>query len=181
MEIALRLARPDDVEEMARWFADLASLAEWGGPEVRFPLTADQLAAWIDEGANERPRLCLTAVDRSDKPLGHVEFLRDPPRKWARLGRFVVAPSLRGKGFGRALFNDAMRMAFVDLDVEHLALAVVPTNAVAIRLYASCGFRDEGPGPGSWTVGGKPYVMHTMSLTRADWLRLRQPSRARRR
>ena len=63
-------------------------------------------------------------------------------------------------------------MAFDELEVEHLALAVVPTNERARRLYFRAGFRDEGAAPGSWTVGGKPYVMHTMSLTRSEWLRL---------
>jgi RimJ/RimL family protein N-acetyltransferase len=172
MNIVLRPARPDDAEEMARWFVDLASLAEWGGPEVRFPLTNEQVAAWIAERSNERPRTCLTAVDGRDKPTGHVQILRDPPRRWARVGRFGIAPAERGKGFGRALFDEAVRMAFVDLDVEHLALAVVPTNERARRLYFRAGFRDEGVAPRSWTVGGKAYIMHTMSLTRPDWLRL---------
>ncbi len=172
MSIVLRPARPGDAEEMARWFADLASLAEWGGPEVRFPLTDDQVAAWIAEAANERPRICFTAVDDRDRPIGHVQFLRDPPRRWARLGRFGIAPERRGQGFGRALFDTAMRMAFADFDVERLALAVVPSNERAVHLYLSCGFRDEGAMPGSWALGGRPYVMNTMSLTRAEWLRL---------
>ncbi len=171
MTITLRPARPDDAKEMARWFTDLVSLAEWGGPEVRFPLTADQLAAWIAEGTSERPRICFTEVDARDRPIGHLQLLRDPPRRWARLGRFTVAPDRRGKGFGRALFNEAMRMAFVDFYVERLALAVVPTNRRAIGLYLSCGFRDDGPSEGSWQVGGKPYLVNTMSLARADWLR----------
>jgi RimJ/RimL family protein N-acetyltransferase len=156
---------------MARWFADLAKLAEWGGPEIRFPLTPDQVAAWIAEGANDTPRICFTAVDSENRPVGHVQFLCDPPKRWARLGRFGIAPELRGKGFGRALLERAIGMAFTELDVEHLALAVAPTNAPALRLYLSAGFRDEGRAPGTWTVGGKPFVMNLMSLKRTDWLR----------
>jgi RimJ/RimL family protein N-acetyltransferase len=171
MNIALRPARPDDAEEMARWFADLADLAYWGGPEVRFPLSEDQLSAWIAEGASERPRTCFTAVDDRDRPIGHLQFLRDPPRHWARIGRFGIAPARRGKGFGRALFEHGVRMAFTELDVEQLALAVSPHNERARRLYLSAGFRDEGSMPGSWTVGGKPFAMSAMGLTRSDWLR----------
>lgn len=173
MNITLRPARPEDAEAIARWFADLASLAEWGGPEVRFPLTRDQLAAWIAEAANERPRICFTAVDDHDGPIGHVQFLRDPPRRWARLGRFAIAPARRGEGFGRALFDEAVRMAFTELDVEHLALAVVPTNERARQLYLRSGFRDEGAMPGSWLVDGQPYIMNAMSLMRPDWLRMK--------
>ena len=47
MDITLRPARPADADEMAQWFVDLTDLATWGGPEVRFPLTAEQMAAWI--------------------------------------------------------------------------------------------------------------------------------------
>jgi hypothetical protein len=46
MDITLRPARPEDAKEMARWFVDLTDLAEWGGPDVRFPLTEDEMVAW---------------------------------------------------------------------------------------------------------------------------------------
>jgi RimJ/RimL family protein N-acetyltransferase len=170
MNITLRPARPADAEEMARWFTDLANLVEWGGPEVSFPLTADQMAAWIAEGANLMPRICFTAVDANDKPIGHVEFLRDPPRKWARLGRFGIASARRDQGFGRALFDHAVRYAFTELGVEHLALAVATRNERARRLYLRAGFRDEGVPSESQPVGGQPYVSQTMSLMRTAWL-----------
>jgi RimJ/RimL family protein N-acetyltransferase len=169
MQIVLRPARPEDAEEMARWFVDLTELAHWGGPEVRFPLTRDQLAAWIDEVSRPMPRVCFTAVDHDRLPIGHVEFLRDPPRQWARLGRFAIAPGLRGQGFGRALFEHAVGMAFAELGVEHLALAVATTNHRAIRLYRSCGFSDEGAVSESRTVDGRAYRMQTMGLMRPDW------------
>jgi RimJ/RimL family protein N-acetyltransferase len=168
MHVALRPARPDDAEEMARWFDDLAGLAAWGGPDVAFPLTRDQLAAWLDEGAAPRPRVCFTAVDDGDNPVGHVQFLRDPPRRWARLGRFGVAPALRGRGFGRALFEEAMRMAFVDFRVETLALVVIASNVPARGLYLSCGFRDVETLE-SLVVGGQPYAPALMTLSRGEW------------
>ncbi len=170
MDITLRPARAADADEMAGWFADLTDLATWGGPEVRFPLTVGQMAAWIAEGANPTPRLCFTAIDADDRPTGHVEFLHDPAKRWARLGRFAIAPGLRGHGYGRALFEHAVGYAFTELGVDHLALAVVPENERARRLYLSCGFREEGAMPGQWTVAGKPYVMNLMGLIRGDWL-----------
>ncbi len=169
MDITLRPARPEDAEEMARWFADLADLASWGGPDVRYPLTPDQLASWIAEGQNEQPRLCFTAIDDDDRPTGHVEFLHDPPKRWARLGRFAIAPELRGKGFGRALFDRSLEIAYRDLDVEHLVLAVMPTNERARQLYLQSGFRDEGTWPGTCKVDGQPYVMTIMGLKREEW------------
>lgn len=170
MDIDLRPARPEDAEEMAGWFADLADLAAWGGPDVTFPLTRGQLSAWIDEGGNEQPRICFTAVDGEGVPVGHVEFLRDPPQHWARLGRFAIALRLRGQGFGRALFNRSLEIAYRDLDVEHLVLAVMPTNERARQLYLRSGFRDEGVWPGT-RKDGQPYVMTIMGLMREEWRR----------
>lgn len=179
MDITLRPAQPADAEEMATWFADLTDLAMWGGPQVRFPLTADQLAAWIAEGANPTPRLCFTATDADGRTIGHVQFLHDPAQRWARLGRFGIARALRGQGFGRALLEQAMAFAFNELMVDRLTLAVAPENERAHRLYLSVGFCDEGPGPGQWTVAGKPYVMNLMGLIRSDWLtRAKAPSTA---
>ncbi len=169
MDISLRPARPADADEMATWFVNLMDLAIWGGPGVSFPLTREQLAAWIAEGANPAPRTCFTAVEADDRPWGHVQFLHDPVQRWARLGRFGIAPGRRGKGQGRALLEHAIGHAFTELAVDHLALAVVVGNERAHRLYLSAGFREEGRGPGEWTVAGKPYVMNLMGLIRGDW------------
>jgi [ribosomal protein S18]-alanine N-acetyltransferase len=173
MEINLRPARPEDAEAMAGWFADLADLAAWGGPDVTFPLSSDQLAAWIAEAENDQPRVCLTTDDPNGVPAGHVEFLRDPPNRWARLGRFAVAPHLRGRGFGRTLFDRSLEFAYGELDVEHLVLAVMPSNERARQLYLRSGFRDEGSWPGRRKSDGQPYVMTIMGLMREEWQRRR--------
>jgi RimJ/RimL family protein N-acetyltransferase len=170
MDITLRPARPEDAKEMARWFVNLTELAQWGGPDVRFPLSEDQLAAWIAEIAREQPRLCLTAVDESDKPIGHVQFFRDIPKKWARLGRFGIARERRGQGFGRALFDHSVAYAFTALGVEHLVLAVVPENALARGMYERSGFRLESQSQ-SARSDGVTYDVDIMGLRRADWLK----------
>lgn len=154
---------------MTRWFADPASLADWGGPAVRFPLSAGQLDEWIAEAANERSRLCFTVSDEGDRPIGHVQLLRDLEANSVRLGRFGIAPERRGQGFGRALFEMAVRMAFVDLDAERVVLAVAIRNERARRLYASCGFREEGSVLKSRTPDGAGYSVQMMGLARRDW------------
>ncbi len=172
MDITLRPARPEDAEEMARWFVDLTDLAQWGGPDVRFPLTQDQMAGWIAEIARETPRLCFTAVDADDTPMGHVQFLHDPPKKWARLGRFAVARHRRGEGFGRTLFDHAVRFAFTELAVDHLALAVVPENRIAHGMYERSGFREETQSRSVRVQDGVAYDVNIMGLSRADWIEL---------
>jgi len=170
MDISLRPARPEDAEEMARWFVNLTELAQWGGPNVRFPLSEDQMAGWIAELTNERPRLCLTAVDDGDMPIGHVQYLRDIAKKWARLGRFGVAPKRRGQGFGRALFDHGVAHAFSELGVEHLVLAVARENTLARAMYVRSGFRDEAEEVSVRSADGVSYIVDIMGLSRADWI-----------
>jgi RimJ/RimL family protein N-acetyltransferase len=171
MNITLRPARPEDADEMARWFVDLTELAQWGGPDVRFPLGRDQLAAWIAERAQPTPRYCFTSVDNDDRPTGHVEFLHDPAKAWARLGRFAVARALRGQGFGRALFDRAVDHAFTELGVAHLALAVAPENTLARGLYERSGFRHEGQSRSVRKADGVAYTVDMMGLARPEWIR----------
>jgi RimJ/RimL family protein N-acetyltransferase len=171
MDITLRPARPEDAEEMARWFVDLTDLAQWGGPDVRFPLTSNQLAGWIAEIAQPTPRYCFTAVDDRDRPIGHVQYLHDPARKWARLGRFAVAPQLRGQGYGRALFDHAVAYTFTRYGLEHLALAVMEENTLARGMYERSGFRHETRQQSVRQVDGVGYTVDVMGLSRADWMK----------
>ena len=175
MNINLRPARPADAEEMARWFVNLTDLAQWGGPDVTYPLTPDQLSAWIAEGTDAKPRTCFAAVDASDTPTGHVQFLHDAAIRWVRIGRFSIAPAMRGTGFGRALFAQAVTIAFDEMAADEVELGVHTANERAWRLYLSAGFSKEGQVTGGWVVDGQPYAMHTMRLRRAEWLA--QPAR----
>ncbi|HVY19188.1 MAG TPA: GNAT family protein [Bauldia sp.] len=177
MDITLRPARPEDAEEMVRWFQDLSELAQWGGPDVRFPLSVDQMAGWIAEIAREQPRICLTAVDERDVPTAHVQYLRDIPRKWARIGRFAVARDRRGQGFGRAFFNQSVAYAFDTLGVEHLVLAVAVENSLARGMYERSGFRDEEHST-SVRSDGVAYAVDIMGLKRADWIKRSAPTGA---
>jgi RimJ/RimL family protein N-acetyltransferase len=172
MDITLRPARPEDAREMSRWFVNLTELAQWGGPDVRFPLSEDQMAGWIAESAGERPRLCLTAIDDHDVPIGHVQYLRDVAGKWTRLGRFGVARARRGQGFGRALFDRAVGYAFTEFGVERVILAVARDNPVAHDMYARSGFRDEREETSVRSADGVAYRVDMMGLSRAEWIKL---------
>ena len=64
MNITLRPARPADAEEMTRWFADEADLAQWARQDIDFPLTARRLydcagflvERWYSIDSTSRPR-----------------------------------------------------------------------------------------------------------------------------
>ncbi len=52
----------------------------------------------------------------------------------------------RGRGYGRKLIGDVISRAR-DLGIERMTLEVRPSNAVAIALYSSFGFKEVGRRP----------------------------------
>lgn len=55
----------------------------------------------------------------------------------------AVEPGQRGRGYGRALIEEAMRRLYADR-IEALFLEVEEANAPAVGLYRSLGFREVG-------------------------------------
>jgi RimJ/RimL family protein N-acetyltransferase len=171
MNISLRPARPADAEEMTRWFADAADLAQWAGPEIDFPLMPAHLALWNDEASAGKPRACFTAVDPADRPIGYFQLVNDVRNQTVRIARFGIAPAVRGEGFGTALFSVILARAFDELDAHRVELGVWTTNTRARRLYARAGFVHEGTARDSSLVAGRWYSTDTMSLLRPEWRR----------
>jgi RimJ/RimL family protein N-acetyltransferase len=169
MNITLRPARPADAEEMRRWFVDEADLAQWAGPDIDFPLTAEHLAMWNAEQSAGKPRICFSAVDGDDKPVGYFQLVNDARNKAVRIARFSVAPEKRGRGFGTALFAMIVAKAFGEFAAHRVELGVWTTNMRARRLYERAGFVHEGTARDSSLVAGRWYSMDTMSLLRPDW------------
>ena len=59
----------------------------------------------------------------------------------AYLYSFLVHPDLRGRGYGRQILTGILD-ALVAEDWPHIMIEVDTTNAVALSLYRSCGFRE---------------------------------------
>jgi len=60
---------------------------------------------------------------------------------WAELHGFYVSPRAQRQGVGSALWHRAHRWC-LDQGYRDVGLWVLAGNVVAIRFYASCGFRD---------------------------------------
>jgi ribosomal protein S18 acetylase RimI-like enzyme len=75
-----------------------------------------------------------------------------------------VDPSLRGKGVGRALMQEAIERARTIDGVEELHLTVTAINTGAIELYKTFGFTTYGVEPHALKVGDKYYAEEMMRL-----------------
>jgi GNAT superfamily N-acetyltransferase len=107
----------------------------------------------------ERDRLWLAEVD--GRLVGCVGILgRDDDA--AQLRWFLVDPSLRGRGLGRRLLNDAIAFCRA-ADYKSIFLWTADFCVDAARLYLAAGFRrSEVKPPG--TMGSKPVVEERYDL-----------------
>lgn len=130
---------PDRVEGLAEFFGQLP---EGDLTFVKEPLTdRDVVSNWVgDEDAGVPAR--WVACDGEDV-IGYVAVL--PLTGWSsHVGelRLVVAPSLRGRGVGRALAAHALRQA-VNMGLAKLVVEVVAVQEGAIAMFNELGFRGE--------------------------------------
>jgi RimJ/RimL family protein N-acetyltransferase len=140
--------QPFSWEEMPRlcsWRTSERDLLAWGGPYYRHPLTVSAVAtvltaAVVTEGSHQLFRVWARDLG---EVIGHAELLTLCPRhRDVRLGRLLIGPpDLRGRGYGEALVQTLLRMAFRDLRPHRCELEAYDFNAPALRGYERGGFR----------------------------------------
>ena len=111
----------------------------------------DELALRLGELiADEQVVVLLAREPETDEPVG-VAVMRVQPSVWSRaqeayLAELYVVPSRRGRGFGRELITEAMRVAG-EQGADYAFLITSEDDRSAVRLYEAAGFRrTEGDG-----------------------------------
>ena len=120
--------------------------------EKDFPASAieGRLAIKPDDGA-------FGAFD-NDTLVGLVALGREGMNKLAHkalIWGMYVKPEARDKGIARALLHEALTLARSVPEVKQVNLCVNASNAGAIHLYESAGFKAFGREPGAMFVNGE--------------------------
>lgn len=135
MSISLRAPLPSDYEALASWITDAAACKRWAGSRVTFPFSAFELPQLlVVAGA-----VSYTLADGSHAPCGFGQHWLHKSGA-AHLGRIIVSPALRGKGYGRELVNQLKVRALQVTGASAVSLNVYRDNFVALNLYRSLGF-----------------------------------------
>jgi len=132
---ALRPAQPGDYEAIAAWVLDADSCLRWAGPQVRFPFSAAQLPTAL--ALTGAASYCL--AEGAGAVVGFGQYWVRTPGS-VHLGRVIVAPAARGRGYGRLLCRLLMAQAVSATGASAITLRVYRDNVVALRVYASLGF-----------------------------------------
>ncbi len=130
--MALREARIEDAEELARLAGELGYPCGVAVMEERLRASRPEEEAWlVAEGADGRPLGLL-----------HVARFRCPMQgTYARVGALVVDARHRGAGLGRALLGRAERWARAR-GLARIGLESRTTRERAHAFYRGLGYRD---------------------------------------
>lgn len=122
-----------DLPVVASWVPDAEALYAFAGPWVTWPFLPRDL-----DDLHKRPGATAWMLDTADgEPVGHVQLT--PVDGALRIGRLIVAPSVRGNGWGRRLLLLALEHARAR-GIRRVQLGVLASNTPARRLYESLGF-----------------------------------------
>lgn len=160
-------------DTVAGWFADARVAALWGGTQLPFPFSHDQLCEGSADMLGSKPVLvCFSATYRGEL-AGHGQIAFDRLNGVGRLCRIAIAPELRGKGLSRPLLGLLVDEAFKEPDIMRVELNVYNLNEAAIRAYKALGFVEEGVRRSSARFGDERWNTVMMGLLRADWEKTR--------
>ena len=147
--LTLASATASHLLQMMSWFPSAESCRIWGGPEFRFPFTAETFQA--DCQPPERHSFAL--LEAGGVLCGFGQYYLRAGR--CHLARLAIAPACRGRGFGTRLIELLAHAGKAALGVEQCSLFVSAANTSALALYQRLGFTradyPEGPGvPGAY-------------------------------
>ena len=142
----LRKYKTTDSDIISGWIVDERSLYQWSADRInKFPLSGEDINNCYLPMMHTGRFIPLTFIDQSDNIIGHLT-IRYPIQsdRVVRFGFVIVAPVLRGKGYGKAMLLAAVEYAKITLNAEIITLGVFANNDSAKYCYQSVGFKSVG-------------------------------------
>ena len=121
----------EDKEAIIRWTNSKGAdfLQQWAGDALPYPLTIEAL--------NALPH-CFR-IETEGSFIGMIQQIRVEGSN-VHIGRFLINPSLTGKGLGSLAMQLFVAMLFEDKSVHSISLNVFDDNPIAKGLYRKLGF-----------------------------------------
>lgn len=161
--ITLEKFKEADFDRLICWVDSEESMIQFSGPIFDYPITHCQL----DNYVNTENRLVYKVIDTDfEEVIGHAELNNiDYKNMSARVCRILVGGKQhRNKGYGKAIINELVRVAFEDLNFHRLDLAVYDFNQQAIKCYKDFGIEIEGLFIDNKKVGDNYWSTYNMSI-----------------
>jgi len=105
-------------------------LQQWAGDALQYPLTMEQLDTLSH---------CFR-IEAEGSFIGMIQQIKVEENN-IHIGRFLINPSLTGKGLGSLAMQLFIAMLFEDKSVHSISLNVFDDNLIAKDLYTKLGFK----------------------------------------
>ena len=122
---------PEDKQAIIHWTNSKGAdfLQQWAGDALSYPLTIEALHALSH---------CFR-IEAGGNFIGMIQKIRVEGNN-VHIGRFLINPSLTGKGLGTEAMQLFVAMLFKDKNVHSISLNVFDDNPIAKGLYTKLGF-----------------------------------------
>lgn len=163
-----------DFHLLHQWSASEAFQLQWAGGKWSYPLTDEDMKSYLED-ANypwKSDKLIFKVKHRlSGESIGHISLSEiDRKNRSARIGRVILGdPKYRGRGIGKAMIVEMLRIGFQALNLHRIALGVFDFNKPAIQVYLSAGFQKEGLMREKTLYRNEFWSMIEMSMLRREW------------
>lgn len=142
--IRLRPFKLSDAPALLRWQGNQKSFVQWCANLFDYPLTLAQIETYARQYAEDEQAWIMTALDEAGTPIGHFMLrLADYAANSVRLGFVIMAPEVRGKGYGQEMVRQAVRYAFDIVQMQHITLTVFANHPIAHHCYLAVGFQED--------------------------------------
>ena len=123
---------PEDKEAIIHWTNSKGTdfLQQWAGDALPYPLTIEALNALSH---------CYR-IETEGSFIGMIQQIRVEENN-VHIGRFLINPSLIGKGLGTSAMQLFIAMLFEDKSIHTISLNVFDDNLIAKGLYTKLGFK----------------------------------------
>ncbi|MEC5424319.1 GNAT family protein [Virgibacillus sp. C22-A2] len=175
--VELKYFERTDFKQLIDWIDSPQFLLQWGGPAFSYPLTEYQLEKYIENANIDNTDTLVYKVisKETGDVIGHISLGKiDRINKSARVGKVLVGDkNVRGKGIGKLLMKEILKVAFDELKLHRVSLGVFDFNVSAIACYEKAGFIKEGLLRDTGKNNDEYWNLWEMSILEDEWLETR--------
>lgn len=140
--ITLRAIESGDLTTLHAWFNDPDIAGGLGG--IHFPSSLNQQEKWFERIQSDDTTIRLAVQNREGQLVGYSGFWQIDWRDRRAEHALVVSKEFQGRKYGQEIIMTCARYAFEEMGLHRLEATVLETNQPSLKVYRSCGFKDEG-------------------------------------
>jgi RimJ/RimL family protein N-acetyltransferase len=169
--VGLRPLETEDAISLFKWFNDQRVLEDLGAEHIYFCVSLEEERAMVEKMLlDSRSKFFIILRLEGNRPIGLIGLANIDQRNAGCELRIVVGEVEEwGQGNGEDAVRALLRHAFETMNMHRVWLRVADYNQRARRMYARCGFRDDGALREDHYHKGQWQSARVMSLLESEW------------